>query len=422
MSRSGSTRPLAALLACAAMAAAAQDGGPGRVSGSAELWGYGTGTDRSGDSPLNPGNQVAQLPSGQWTGEARVNLRLSTGRADLVLRPRILEQRVSGAGQELDQAYLGQAFARIRLDDSLALTAGRELLTWGPGNFRSPSHPLYFDAGRTDPLRDVPGVDLVRLTWTRGPLTLMLAREQDAGRLERSATPEHVTLAKLDLRGGDGLVSAVVADPVWGAPFCGGFAQFTCRQAWLVYAEFGSGRRPQALEAAPPAYPVPFTVQSPSPRRGTGLLGASYTLLNGQSVALEWLNDGHGLTRRGEADYFARAGAAAARILAAPEAPAAGPLRAELGQGISQAPALLGRDYASLLWQSNPQESGHYWRLMWTANARDWSSQVLAYGEKNLASRCTVFAALTRNLGGAHAEFAALVRTSLTLGVKYYAF
>jgi len=426
MNASGSARLLAALIAasaCARAGAGDGEGAPGKVSGGAELWGYGTAMDRAGDSPLNPGNQVARLPAGQWTGEARINLRLATDTAELVLRPRLLAQRAAGSGgQDLDQAYLGQAFARIRLGDGLALTGGRELLTWGPGNFRSPGNPLYFDAGRTDPLRDVPGVDLARLTWTRGPLSLMLAREQDAGRLDPAVTPERVTLAKADLRGGDGMASLVAANPVWGAPFFGGFAQATFHEAWLVYGEFGSGRRPQALAAGPASSPAPFAVQRPSPRRGTGLLGASYTLPNGQSVSLEWLGDGHGLTRGGEAEYFARAGSAAGQYLAAPGSPAAAALLAGLGQGISQAPALLGRDYASLLWQSNPQESGRYWRLTWTANLHDRSSQVLAYGEKSLASRFTAFAALTWNLGGARAEFGELVRNSVTLGAKYYVF
>lgn len=408
------------LLAFAALSAAA--GGPGKVSGSTELWGYGAAMDRTADSPLNPGNQVARLPGGQWTGEARIDLRLSTDRAEFVLRPLLLEQRAGGGPGAVNEAYLSQAYARYRPNDSLTLTGGRELLTWGPGNFRSPSNPLYFDAGRTDPLREVPGVDLARLTWTRGPVSLMLAREQGAGHLDPAVTPEHVTIAKADLRGGDGLVSLVLADPVWGAPFCGGFAQASFHEAWLVYGEFGSGRRPQALAAGPPASAAPFVEQRPSPRRVTGLLGASYTLLNGQSVALEWLGDGHGLTRRGEADFFARAGAAANLVLAAPGSPAAAPLLASLGQGISQAPALLGRDYLSLLWQSNPQDSGRYWRAMWTANLQDRSSQVIGYGEKSLSSRFTAFAALTRNLGGAETEFGELFRTSLTLGIKYFAF
>ena len=296
---------LCLLAASLAVAARAADPEAVKTSGSAELWAYGTALDRVGPAPLNPGNRVAQLPGLRWTGEARVNLRLTTDRAEFVLRPRLLAQHPAGTGVPgTDQGYLSQAFARIRLDDTLALTAGRELLTWGPGNFRSPSNPLYFDAGRTDPLREVAGVDLVRLTWTHGPVSAMLAHEQDAGHLDRAATPERVTLGKVDLRGADWQISGVLATPVWGTTFLGAFAQATLGQAWLVYGEIGSGRRRQALEAAAEPFAAPFTVRAPSPRESTALLGASYTLPNGQSVTLEGLRDGHGFSRPEEARYL----------------------------------------------------------------------------------------------------------------------
>lgn len=414
---------LCLLAASLAVAARAADPEAVKTSGSAELWAYGTALDRVGPAPLNPGNRVAQLPGLRWTGEARVNLRLTTDRAEFVLRPRLLAQHPAGTGVPgTDQGYLSQAFARIRLDDTLALTAGRELLTWGPGNFRSPSNPLYFDAGRTDPLREVAGVDLVRLTWTHGPVSAMLAHEQDAGHLDRAATPERVTLGKVDLRGADWQISGVLATPVWGTTFLGAFAQATLGQAWLVYGEIGSGRRRQALEAAAEPFAAPFTVRAPSPRESTALLGASYTLPNGQSVTLEGLRDGHGFSRPEEARYFARAAATADQFLADPASPLAPAQLASLGQGIGQAPALLGRDYASLLWQSNPQEGGHYWRLQWTGNIQDGSSQVTAYGEKNLSARFTAFGAVTRNLGRAASEFGNLYRTTLTLGIKCFAF
>jgi len=388
-----------------------------RLSGNAELWGYATGTERAADSPLNPDNRVAELSRLAWTGEARANLRLDLPRIEGVLRPRLVGQQDAG-GAGSSEAYLGQAFARIRLDDALVCTGGRDLLTWGPGNFRSPSHPIYYDAGRSNPLRDVSGVDLLRLNWTRGRLSLMLARVLDAGHLDRSVTPGRLTLGKVDLRASRGLVSVVLATPVWGAPFLGGYAQATPDDAWLVYGEIGSGRRPHALELDPAASGPPFALRTPSGRHSTVLLGASYTLGNGQSIALEGLRDGHGLNRRDEARFFARAGDLAGQYHATPEAG----LLAALAQGVGAAPVPLGQSYASILWQSNPQEAGCYWRLSGNASLQDGSCQVLGYGEKSLSGRFTGFCSLTRNLGGARAEFGALVRTSLTLGFKYFAF
>lgn len=415
---------LAALAAVDSPDAVAEDEGGFKVSGSAEIWAYGTGLERIGNSLLNPDNRVAKLPRLQWTGESRINLRLRSESAEIVLRPRLLRQHATGnsGGADVGDAYLSQGFARVRLSDALTLTGGRELLTWGPANFRSPSNPLYFDAGRSNPLRDVSGVDLMRLTYTQGPVSLMLAREQSAGHRNSASTPEHTTLGKIDVRSEDMLVSALIATPVHGSPFFGGFAQGTLGDAWLVYGEIGSGRRPQALAVNASPFGAPFSAPSPSPRQTTALIGASYTRINGQSISLEWLRDDHGFTRQEEANYFARAAIAANQYLAAPNSPFAPSQLSGLGQGIGQAPALLGRDYASLLWQSNPQESDLYWRLMWTENLHDRSSQASLYAEKNLSPRFSAFLALTRNLGGVETDYGSLIRTSLTLGIKCFAF
>lgn len=415
---------LAALAAVDSPNAVAQDEGGFTISGSAEIWAYGTTLERVGNSFLNPDNRVARLPRLQWTGESRINLRLRSEGTEIVLRPRLLRQHATGisGGADAGDAYLSQGFARVRLNDALTLTGGRELLTWGPANFRSPSNPLYFDAGRSNPLRDVSGVDLMRLTYTQGPLSLMLAREQSAGHLNSVSTPQHTTLGKIDVRGEDALVSALIATPVHGSPFFGGFAQATLGDAWLVYGEIGSGRRPQALTINASPFGAPFSAQTPSPRHATALLGASYTRINGQSISLEWLRDGHGFTRQEETSYFARAATTADQYLAAPNSSFAPAQLSGLGQGIGQAPALLGRDYASLLWQSNPQESELYWRLMWTTNLHDRSSQASLYAEKNLSPRVSAFIALTRNLGGVETDYGSLIRTSLTLGIKCFAF
>ncbi len=391
-----------------------------KLSGSGEFWTYGTVQDRAGDSPLNPGNRVANLAAKQWTGEARFNLRASGERAELVLRPRLLQQHSEGMAGSPDagEAYLSQAFVRVRLNDILTATAGRELLTWGPANFRSPSHPIYFDAGRTNPLREVSGVDLLRLTLTSGPLSGTVARIGGDGHLSgTAATP--TTLAKVDWRGGDGMLSAIVANPAYGSPFLGAFAQFTPDEAWLVYGEIGSGRRARELIPAASPFGPPFAAKNPSPRRTTALLGATYTLENGQSVGAEWLHDGHGFKRNQGDRYFARASESAQALRTDPANLAA---LQNLRRGLGQAPVLLGRDYLSALWQSNPQQGDRYWRLMWTANLADHSQQASAYIENSLTPRVSLFALATRNFGGRNSEFGMLLAGSLTLGVKLFAF
>ncbi len=159
-------------------------------------------------------------------------------------------------------------------------------------------------------------------------------------------------------------------------------------------------------------------MNTPSPRANTDLAGASYTVENGQTVNLEYLYDGHGYSRAGEARYFLAEKSAGAL----PGAPAAGPGAAILGQGLATAPMLLGRDYLAAIWQSNPQDSTLYWRGMWTGNLADHSAQWTGYVEKNINKHASLFASATLNTGGAASEFPALLRRSLTAGVKLFIF
>lgn len=410
----------AALLAGSAFAA--EDGF--KLSGNMEVWGYASGQQRLEHSPFNPGNRVAKLPSAQLTAEMRFNLRLRNDSTEFVLRPRLLQQHDIGRSGNPDSgdATLSQGFVRQRLGAAWTITAGRELLTWGPGNFRSPSNPIYFDSGKANPLRDISGVDLVRIAHTAGAWSATLAQVFSDAHLGDQPVQEALTLAKADWRGEESLVSVIAATPVHSAPFLGAFAQTALGDAWLLYGEIGNGRRKQALNTNPDPAGAPFLLSQPSPRQTTSLVGASYTLENGQSLALEALHDGHGFRRNDARHYFARADAIATTYLAAPNtAQTALQLRA-LGQALGQSPALLGRDYLSLQWQSNPQENEQFWRLTWSANLSDRSQQLTAYYEKNLGPRWSVFSAVNAQRGPAASEANRLLRQTLTLGVKFFAF
>ncbi|MGE5384747.1 MAG: hypothetical protein ACM3SV_02550 [Betaproteobacteria bacterium] len=410
----------ASLALATALWASPAAAGDARVSANLESWTYVSGQARNDQSPFNPQNRVAGLPSAQWSQEIRFNLRFALEDSEFVLRPRLLQQHDIGRPGDPDHgdAYLSQGFVRHRLGPAWTLTAGRELLTWGPANFRSPSNPLYFDADKTNPLREVSGVDLVRIGVTQGPWSATLAHVVSDAHLADNHVRRPLTLAKLDWRGEESLVGVIAATPMYDAPFLGAFAQATLDEAWLVYGEFGNGRRGQALTANASAFGPPFVVEHPAPRRTTLLLGASYTLENGQSVSFEGLHDGHGFDREASRRYFARANAVAAAYRAAPDPLA---LRS-LGQALGQSPALLGRDYLALMWQSNPQESGQFWRLTWVADLTDRSHQLTAYYEKNLARQWSAFAAINLMRGPADSEATRLLRQTLTVGVKFFVF
>lgn len=374
-----------------------------RTSWDGTFYGYANGTSLRGDSVLNPGNLVARVPEHSATAEARFNLKAEDESLRLTLRPILLarDDRNAFGGEQRNEAYFSQWQLRLRASEAWSMSAGREVLNWGPAQFRSPSSPFYFDNGRSDPMRELSGVDALKISWTPGMEdTLMLAHVTGSGHLAQDAWRDS-WLLKADRRGGDWAGGLALAHTPGQGAFLGAHGQFAAGDALLLYAEASSSTRAGALQS-PADAALPFAIAAKSPRRSDALAGAAWTFDNGQSVNVEYLHSGHGYRAGEESAYFTRA--------------AASPLQA--GQALGFAPPLLGRDYLHLVWQSNLMESGGYWRMMATHSFTDHGNELSGYGETVLAGDVSIFALAVLSLGSARQEFSGLFRRSLTAGLK----
>lgn len=362
---------------------------PLRHRASLDLWLHGTA--------LQAASAPAVLPTQRAVLDLRPRLQAEAGPWVLDLEPRLTKQALRLQGQTVEgptRATLSQGFVRWQ-QDRHTLVAGRERWTWGPANYRSPSHPFYFDAGRTDPLALTPGADLVRMTvdgLAADPSLRLTTAVVSAGHsaTDGSRAPagaaNRLLVAKLDQTGDQHLASLIVALPAGGnahrgaaagspasgsagtstgngntptnqrPAFLGGFVQFTPDDAWLLYAEAGAASRP--LDAG---------------HRRAALLGASYTREGGDSLLIEWLQ------RDGK--------------------------RQHLWAG----------------WHGNPQETRLQWRAELSLNTVDGSGQALLYAERTLAPRLSAFAAASRQWGGPGREYGGPLRSQLTVGLKWFA-
>lgn len=362
------------------------------------------------DSVLNPDNRLARLAQSSQTLEARLNLRIESDAARLSLRSILPIQRLDDGNQieTKHAAWLSQWQARLVLTETLAASLGREVLHWGPAQFRSPSSPFYFDNGRADPTRELSGVDAARLAWTPDASHLYsLAFVRDSGHRADTAPDDwrDTWLARGEWRGDDWTAGAALAQARGRDPFLGAYAQWTLDDAWLLYGEVSSARRPHAL-VSPTDAMQPFSTQAQSPRRLTALLGASRTLDNGQSLHLEWLHDAHAYTRAEADAYFARA--------------ATGMTGA--AQALAGMPPLLGRDTLHGVWQSPLLGDGDIWRLMWTRDVRAAGNAWAVYYDHPVdqpaGTGLNLYVLAQVNDGPARSEWAAFSRASLTLGLR----
>ena len=373
-----------------------------RTSWDGTLYGYANSMVLRDDSVLNPYNQIARLPQRSDVAELRFNLKAESETVRLTARgiASTREQRNGFGVQSRSEGYLSQWQARVRTGEDWNVAAGRDVLNWGAGQFRSPSSPFYFDNGRTDPMRELVGMDMMKVSWTPD-----MQHSAHLVRVVRSgygaAQPDawrNSWLLKLDRRSGDVAYGAVAAKAPHLGTFYGAHGQYTLSDELMLYGEFGSSVLPVALQS--PADPaLPYAVQSPSLRRNAALLGSSYTFEDGQSLMLEYLHDGHGYTRDEEGAYFQRA-------------------TTQFGLPLGLMPRLLGRDYLHAVWQANMMSESGYWRLMYTRNLTDDGNEFAAYGETTLHPRFSIYGLAVLPTGDARQESSALFTRSVTAGLK----
>lgn len=391
---------LLALSAFASVAGAAET--DWRTTWDGTLYGYAGSRSLRQDSVLNPGNQIARLPQRSQTAELRLNFKAENETLRFTARPiaSLRETHSALASEVQGDSHFSQWQLRLRMNEAWHLAAGRDVLNWGPAQFRSPSSPFYFDNGRHDPMRELVGMDSLKLVWTPDmQSSVSLARIVRSG--DGAAQPDpwrDSWLLKFDRRGDEWAYGLVAAKAPDRAVFLGAHGQAAVNDALMLYGEAGSSSRMGELQS-PADATRPFSILAASPRRSTLLAGLSYTFEGGQSLAAEYLHEGHGYTRAQAAAYFQRA-------LAAP------------GMALGLKPRLLGRDYLHLVWQSNMMDERGFWRLMYTHNISDGGKEIAAYGEAVLNRRISAYLLAVLPQGDARQELSALTQRSLTLGLK----
>jgi hypothetical protein len=373
-----------------------------RTSWDGTLYGYANSTALRSKSILNPGNQVAGLAQRNDVAELRLSVKAENETIRLTARSVASTRTMRNASdtQRLGEAYLSKWQIRVRTAMEWNVAAGREVLNWGPAQFRSPSSPFYFDNGRSNPMRELVGMDALKISWTPD-----MQNSASVARIVRSghgaSEPDewrHIWLAIFDHRGDEWAYGLVAAKAPEQPAFYGAHGQATLSDALMLYGEASSSSRPQALQS-PADSRQPFALQAPAPRRTTTLAGASYTLEDGKSLAAEYLHEGHGYKPGEEEAYFQRAAVMP-------------------GMALGLAPRLLGRDYLHVVWQSNLMDEHGYWRLMFTRNLGDGGNEIAGYGETFFTSKVSAFLLAVLPLGNARQEFSALLQRSLTLGLK----
>lgn len=272
-----------------------------------QIVGFVTGTVLNRNSLANPGNQIAKLPRTQAEIDPRVDLTLKVDPCYLQLKPRaffVWRGSTPGEGAHTTtDAYLNEGRLSCQLPGNVNVEAGRSVLLWVSAILMLPSNPFFAETGKTDPVHEQLGRDMVRVSvqitpaWSVEGISNFHVDTRDTTKAYFSP----VTALKVNWTGDSVSASALVSHRDNGVNWLGAYGTWTVLDALLLYGDASLGQGRNALFAEQNAQaPAGWTFSQNQTRdtswRANALLGVSYTLLSGWTQTLELLYNGDGYT------------------------------------------------------------------------------------------------------------------------------
>jgi hypothetical protein len=383
------------------------------------------------DSSQNPDNAFFQIPRFGADLELRPDARLNFRRLSVSVKPRgnlewMAWEDGTRTGDEDwdDDWFINEWLARIKVAQGMFLSYGRENLQWGPSYLISPSNPFFKDNGRSNPKREVPGMDFARLVWLPGAAwTLSLIANMDEGRQEFSGSVafERSYALKLDYAGQEGYAGLILSRKEGDRNLLGAFAGWTATNALLLYGEGSLSRGTSALY--PQAADNPFGASmeavedESSSMYGTVLAGGSYTLEAGPTITAEYLYNSPGYSdHQANIFYLLRRRASDAFTLPGPIRDLS---RLTLSRTADPGLRFLRRNYGMLQYMQNNIKDVCNLTFRWIRNIDDGSGQFIAIVEYYLGDHIQLFSIGGVNCGNGDTEFGAILDRHCMIGAEY---
>jgi hypothetical protein len=383
------------------------------------------------NSSQNPENDFLQMPHYLADLEIRPDLRLTIDPLELSVKPRMRlefsywqEGNRKGESEWVDDWYINEWLARLKLLQNLFISYGRENLQWGPSYLYSPSNPFFRDNGRRNPYLEVPGMDFGRVVWIPGSSwTISFIANTDEGRNEITGpVPFEKTYAlKLDYTGRENYASAILSYRE-GSKIAGGFfGGWTVSDAILLY---GEGAITQGSEALYPQQDSsPFGASMQALHRDSHaikpalLIGGSYTFATNGTLTLEYTYYGPGYSAAEADRYYSLRDKAAEAIRSGGLLSPLGQMT--LGQTASTGLRFLRKNYAMIQYTQTNIKDKIDLTARWTQNLDDGSGQFTGLVTYYLGNHTELFSVGTVMEGRKDSEFGSLMDYQWMIGLKY---
>lgn len=390
---------------------------------------YGT-YEKVADSYQNPNNDFFQIPRYRAKFELRPDIYLNFQQVDLSAKPRMTYEWLKwedgvrkGDTDWDDEWFINEWLARVRVTENLFVSYGRENLQWGPSFLLSPSNPFFADNGRSNPKRELSGMDFARLVWLQGmSWTLSLIANLDEGRQTFPFSEFNKTYAlKVDYSGQEGYTSLILSHMESDGNRLGGFAGWTASDALLLHGEGVIERGTNALYPKTADNPFGATMEviddDDSSLKGTVLVGGSYTLALGPTLSVEYVYNGPGYSDD-QADEYSRL-----RRKASDGFDIASSIQGlsllTLGQTADTRLRLLRRNYVMFQYSHNDIKNALNLMFRWTQNIDDGSGQFVSLVDYLVGDHTQLFFVGTLNSGGGNTEFGGILDHQFVIGLDY---
>ncbi|MCG2776907.1 MAG: hypothetical protein L6406_14635 [Desulfobacterales bacterium] len=382
------------------------------------------------NSSQNPDNDFFQIPQYLADLELRPDFYLNFRLLQLSVKPRVsLEWRAWGEGDREgetdwdDDCFVNEWLARIRMTQNLFVSYGRENLQWGPSYLFSPSNPFFRDNGRSNPKREVPGMDFARLVWLPAmSWTLSVIANLDKGRQEFLFFEFEKTYAlKLDYAGQEAYAGLILSRKENDRDRLGAFGGWTATDALLLYGEGTIAKGTDALypeEANNPFGASMLAIDDEaSSLKGIVLIGGSYTLEIGPTLTMEYIYNGPGYSNRQAKDYYRlRNDASDAFDLTGPISDLS---RLTLSRTADPGLRFLRRNYVMFQYNHNDIWDVLNLTFRWTQNIDDGSGQFISIVEYFVGEHTQLFSIGTINSGAGDTEFGSILDYQWMIGLGY---
>lgn len=408
-------------LGCPTASAVLSDGEHFGLELSADVFASGYKTRE--DGALNPGNQLALLPHGQYDAILKPELRGSWQDVELRLSPRLAWRSINRPGgvDRDSESWLQEGSLSLPVGEAWTLSLDRARILWGPSMTSSPSNPFFSTTTQLNPFVEDGARDFVRARHLNedGTVATSLVHNARIGRGTKEYEHFHPITALLVEYTGYDQAWTLVAARSSARTHLGVSGQRTLSDEVLLYVDWGWRSRTDALAATRNADMDAWSFQ-PRRRGGTHdiLLGFSYTTSGGDTFALEYQHNQQGMSRT-QADTLYSLFDDAVGRLASGNAQQMGEAMTQLSAGSTLYARTMGRNYLHGQYLVRELNEDMSLTMRASHNVDDHGTQWVGVVEYKLLERMRLSSYLVLNTGPRQSEARAWFDRALFGGINY---